>query len=53
MCVYEMYIHIYRGRGKKMKVKLSNITFSYIFIAGVFDALTKRSTKYALSLPPC
>lgn len=21
------------------------ITFSYIFIAGVFDALTKRSTK--------
>lgn len=30
----------------------STITFSYIFIAGVFDALTNRSTKYALSLPP-
>lgn len=26
------------------------ITFSYIFMAGVLEALTNRSTKYALSL---
>lgn len=28
-----------------LKVINRNYTFSYIFMAGVFDALTKRSTK--------
>ncbi len=36
---------MYKSGSKYQIVSLRYITFSYIFMAGVFDALTKRSTK--------
>lgn len=49
-CKQENFTYHPQNYHAQDKYSIKKITFSYIFMAGIFDALTKRSTKYALSL---